>query len=1321
MRHYSYKLLQIILIAAFALSMTKTGMVFADDGSTGTPEPQSVVEVTEVSTDTAAPTGDPTAEATVGLETAVPQTEATDLSAVVAALAEADASVVDESGDTQPMTTIETQEALAGADPWFVDATDSGHVIAYFSTQDECDAWVLPAGYITYTCFVDNTPIQAAVDDDRSDGGTIYLSGSFSEAVKISKNVTLDGGGETVISAPIEALADNGNATVKGLIYVDGTNAEGNLNVTLKGLTLSGSGLTNSLGMDAFTLAGILVENANVALLDNTIVDFLSSDLVTATGIVLIDSNVEMSGNTLSNNSIGLVVDETSSAAGEDNTFNQNGVRVMVQSGGYSDLNIDSVYTDQGDYNPGSTVTFGGDNADNAGYLPGETVRVDVTGPNGYTATCSAVVDEFATWTCQVTLWGDERAYGDYAYTATSLTSNVVKTGAFSDGVSVTGATLNGVASVIVAASTTTTGTSITAVVTVTIAQAGNWKGTRWTVGTATGCINNTDRTGPGTYTASMTIRAPAAAGVYNVVFTPYTNNTCTTGAGTAYTMTGAVTVKDRTTTALVCNPSTTGAGYSSVCTATVTRSTGSSIPSGNVNFTSSVATGAFSSTSCTLSGSGATASCSVTYTPSASGNRTITAAFDGGTGFLSSSRAVTLTVNTKANTVVTFTCTPDDHLVIGNRTRCTATVTRLGGTNSLTGTLTFTHTGTGTFDITTCSLNSGPYSSTTCSVNYTPSAADTGIHVLTVKYGGSTYYNASTSSTSVGVTDTSATTTSLDCTPASTSIETTTSCTVTVSNIYSATSPTGSVNFTTSGSGSLSASSCVLGNPKWRSASCQVDYTPTAGIGVHTLTANYPAVTGFAASQDTFDLTATALTPTLAFGATPTPTYLGGNFFVSASSGDSEGDITYSIDSGPCAIVNADSGELSSSGGGTCVVRASIAAWGDYTTTSVTKNVTIGIADPQLAFDASPAVTYGDASFTVSASSRTGYAITYSQVSGPCAWSTEAAFTPTGAGDCVVQASTPATADFLAASVQQTVTIDRRAVTISADSFVKREGAADPVLTYVITNGSLVDESHLTGALARTAGEAIGVYPIMQGSLALNADYDLTFTGAILRIIFDPNTDTDNDGVIDLQDNCPEVANADQLDSDRDTRGNVCDASPYAKTNTLPVPITGAEPVVLSCEVDTVLELSNNTFVTVPPMFCGMKGILTSKEEITLPAGLPEGVFQNVFTFRILNGETLVDPLPVDAHVKYALNLPEELLDADLVVYYWDDNADEGKGAWVALPAYSEQAGSPVESLLYPSDTTDTRTIFSGVRLNNEHYLEFETNFSGLFLVVMK
>jgi hypothetical protein len=92
-----------------------------------------------------------------------------------------------------------------------------------------------------------------------------------------------------------------------------------------------------------------------------------------------------------------------------------------------------AIWTDHGDYTPGSTVTISGDNSDGAGYLAGETVNVDVTGPHGYSASCETIADEEGAWSCSVTLWDGESAVGDYSYTATGLMSGVSEAGGFSD------------------------------------------------------------------------------------------------------------------------------------------------------------------------------------------------------------------------------------------------------------------------------------------------------------------------------------------------------------------------------------------------------------------------------------------------------------------------------------------------------------------------------------------------------------------------------------------------------------------------------------------------------------------------------------------------------------------------------------------------------------------------------------------------------------------------------------------------------------------------------------------------------------------------
>ena len=80
-------------------------------------------------------------------------------------------------------------------------------------------------------------------------------------------------------------------------------------------------------------------------------------------------------------------------------------------------------------------------------------------------------------------------------------------------------------------------------------------------------------------------------------------------------------------------------------------------------------------------------------------------------------------------------------------------------------------------------------------------------------------------------------------------------------------------------------------------------------------------------------------------------------------------------------------------------------------------------------------------------------------------------------------------------------LTIDKRVITITADTKTKIYSESDPALTYQVTSGSLVFGDMFTGALSRVPGELVGTYAIQQGTLGLNNNYLLTYIGANLTI----------------------------------------------------------------------------------------------------------------------------------------------------------------------------------------------------------------------------
>ncbi|WPU97007.1 MBG domain-containing protein [Mucilaginibacter sabulilitoris] len=150
-------------------------------------------------------------------------------------------------------------------------------------------------------------------------------------------------------------------------------------------------------------------------------------------------------------------------------------------------------------------------------------------------------------------------------------------------------------------------------------------------------------------------------------------------------------------------------------------------------------------------------------------------------------------------------------------------------------------------------------------------------------------------------------------------------------------------------------------------------------------------------------------------------------------------------------------------------------------TVTANTKTKTYGDIDPALTYSVTGGALVGTDAFTGTLGRDAGEnAGTYAIKQGSLALSANYILTYKGAN----------------------LTIAKKAITVTADPQTKPYGAADPALTYRVTNGTLAFADTFSGALSRDAGENAGTYAIKQGSLALSSNYTLTYNGADLTII---------------------------------------------------------------------------------------------------------------------------------------------------------------------------------------------------------------------------
>ncbi|MGC1830772.1 MAG: MBG domain-containing protein, partial [Candidatus Acidiferrales bacterium] len=178
-----------------------------------------------------------------------------------------------------------------------------------------------------------------------------------------------------------------------------------------------------------------------------------------------------------------------------------------------------------------------------------------------------------------------------------------------------------------------------------------------------------------------------------------------------------------------------------------------------------------------------------------------------------------------------------------------------------------------------------------------------------------------------------------------------------------------------------------------------------------------------------------------------------------------------------------------------------------NYTFTYVNGTLTIsGGAAQTITFNPLSPVTYGVAPITLTATASSGLPVSYT-FTGPATLS-GSTLTITGAGSVTVTASQAGNATYAAATpVQQTLTVNKASLTVTANNAGMVYGQPVPSFTYTITafvNGdtSAVVSGTATETTTATSASPVGTYPITFSTESLAAaNYTFTYVNGTLTI----------------------------------------------------------------------------------------------------------------------------------------------------------------------------------------------------------------------------
>ena len=257
------------------------------------------------------------------------------------------------------------------------------------------------------------------------------------------------------------------------------------------------------------------------------------------------------------------------------------------------------------------------------------------------------------------------------------------------------------------------------------------------------------------------------------------------------------------------------------------------------------------------------------------------------------------------------------------------------------------------------------------------------------------------------------------------------------------------------------------------------------------------------AASNVTLPLTISKAAQTITFADLPACTFGGAALMLAATSSSG---LTVTYESSDYNVATPSGNTITLGNAGQCYITASVAGNGNYLTgTQVQKLLTVSKANQTITFSAVPDKTYGDAAFSLTASTNTSLPVTFGSsipaklvISGTTA-------TIAGAGSYTVTATQAGTSNYNVATATRTFAVNKATLTATADNKTRVYGDANPAFTVSYSgfvNGDTKYElaAQITGSTIATATSIVGDYSIVLSTIT-DANYALVYQSGKMSI----------------------------------------------------------------------------------------------------------------------------------------------------------------------------------------------------------------------------